>query len=331
MTDPVPAARRATAAWRRHRLVPEFDPRLIEAAVLEATRGHPREREFHSERDAVYDIVDPDRRETAFGALHEGWFTHLALDRPFHEALDEQPAACACGRWLVAVARLLRDEAADLLVAGSVAPTLLVRVRPDTVATPGRLRCLLRRELLHVADMLDPAFGYEAALPREVAGGPAERMVRGNYRVLWNAYVDGRLVRRGLLPAAARPERLAEFRRAFPHRALHAEAAFDAFFDGRDVTHAALLAFARGAPDGARRPRCSLCELPTHDFAPAPALGEHVLAAIERDFPAWRPVDGVCGRCAEVYASRMPKAQRPVPGGEADTPCRVSRRANALP
>lgn len=60
---------------RAQRLDPEFDPRLIEAAVLEASRGHAWEHEFHSERDTVYDIVDPDRRETAFRALHERWFT----------------------------------------------------------------------------------------------------------------------------------------------------------------------------------------------------------------------------------------------------------------
>jgi len=38
--------------------------------------------------------------------------------------------------------------------------------------------------------------------------------------------------------------------------------------------------------------------------AAGPALAGRALAAIVRDFPAWRPADGVCARCAELYASR---------------------------
>lgn len=284
-------------------LDPELEPRLIEAAVLQATRGHPRARAFHAERDTVYDILDPERREAAFETFHRRWFTRLALDGPFRETLGELPSvAGGCRRWLVAAAHGRRDQVADLLVAEDVRPTLLVRVLAETVATPERLRRWLRRELLHVADMLDPAFGYEPTLPRGAAGGPRERVVRGSYRLVWDVYVDGRLMRRGMLPAAVRGERLAEFRRAFPHLEPRSEAAFDAFFEAASLTHAALLAFAAGGPDGAPLSRCSLCDLPTRDFEPAPAaLPDRVLTSIARDFPLWRPADGLCGRCAEVY------------------------------
>jgi hypothetical protein len=289
------------------RLDPEFDPRAVEAAVLEAIRGHAREREFHAQRDAVYEIGEPEPREAAFEALHGRWFERLALDRPFVEALAEQPAiAQHCARWLVTSARGLGAETADLLGGPDIRPTLLVRVLPDTVAAPQRLWHLLRRELLHVADMLDPGFGYDAALPRSAAGGARERGLRENYRVLWNAYVDGRLARRGVLPATVRGERRREFARAFPHLGDRMEAAFEAFFDGQHLTHPGLLAFATAGPDGAPLPRCRLCELPARDFEPAPAaLPHHVLAAIERDFPAWQPADGVCIRCAELYASHV--------------------------
>jgi hypothetical protein len=94
--------------------------------------------------------------------------------------------------------------------------------------------------------MLDPAFGYEAALPPDVAGSALARAVRDRYRILWSSYVDGRLWRQGLLPATAREERSAEFDRAFPRPGGHAVVAFEKFFGGRDLTHAMLLAFARG-------------------------------------------------------------------------------------
>jgi hypothetical protein len=288
------------------RLDPEFEPRLVEAAVLEAIRGHAREREFHTERDAVYGLVEPEPREAAFEALHARWFERFGLDRPFHEALAEEPAvARGCARWLVAGARARRDEAADLLIGADVGPSLFVRVLSGTVVTRDPLLRLLRRELLHVADMLDPGFGYEATLPRDVAGGARERVVRGNYRILWDVYVDGRLVRRGVLPSTVRGDRIAEFGRAFPHLGTRTEAAFEQFFTAPRLTHAALLAFSAGGPDGAPLPECRLCEMPTRDFEPVPAtLPDHVLAAIRRDVPAWQPADGLCRRCAEVYACR---------------------------
>ncbi len=234
------------------RLDPEFDPRLVEAAVLAATRRPPAPDDFHAERDTIYQVAEPERREAAFQALHACWFTRLGLDRPFRGALAEQPAiAAGCARWLVAQARGRREEAADLLIAPDVGPTLLVRVTPETVTAPEMLWRLLRRELLHVADMLDPTFGYEAALPPDAAGPGRERVVRESYRVLWNAWVDGRLVRQGALPATARGERFADFARVFPHLGAGAEAVFGRVFDGPRLTHAALVAFAAGGPEGA--------------------------------------------------------------------------------
>lgn len=289
------------------RLEPEYAPRLVEAAVLAAVAGQVGERQFHVERDRLYEIAAPEPREAAFDALHARWFERLALDRPFSATLAERPEIAArCGRWLVTRARGGRDEAADLLVAPAALPTLLVRVAAETIAAPERLRLLLRRELLHVADMLEPRFGYAPSLPESVAGGARERVVRDNYSVLWNTYVDGRLVRAGLVPAAVRAERLAEFVRAFPRLRAGTEAAFERFFGSRSLTHAELLAFAVGGPDGGPLPRCRLCDLPTRDFEPAPqALPAEARAAIARDFPSWRPAEGLCGRCAELYASRV--------------------------
>lgn len=233
------------------RLDPEFDPRLVEAAVLEAIRGHARERDFHAERGAVYEIVEPEPREAAFEALHACWFERLALDRAFRQTLAEQPEIGArCRRCLVASARVRRDEVADLLVAPDERPTLVVLVMPATVAMPERLRVLLRRELLRVADMLDPRFGYEPAPPAGVAGGAWEWVARDAYRVLWDAWVDGRLVRLGVLPPTARRDRLAAFVRAFRHLGADTEGAFERFFDGRQLTHADLVAFIAGRREG---------------------------------------------------------------------------------
>lgn len=297
---------------RARQLDPEFEPRLVEAAVLAAIRGHRSAHQFHAERDTLYEVVELEPREAAFEALHARWFRRLGLDRPLRGALAEQPGiAPRCGRWLVVLARSRRDETADLLVGSDVGPTLFLQVTPETVAAPQRLWLLLRRELRHVADMLDPEFGYEATLPPGGGGSARERVVRDSYRVLWKAWVDGRLVRLGSLPATARAERLADFARAFPQLGADAEVAFDRFFDAQHLTHAALVAFAAGGAEGARPTRCRLCDLPTRALEPAPAtLPGDVLAAIGRDFPWWRPADGLCRRCVELYAARTPAHSR---------------------
>jgi hypothetical protein len=64
------------------------------------------------------------------------------------------------------------------------------------------------------------------------------------YRVVWDAYVDGRLVAASRALVAVRAERLTEFRRAYPELGDGVEAAFERFFEARRCTHAELVAFA---------------------------------------------------------------------------------------
>jgi hypothetical protein len=288
-------------------LEPEWDPGLVEAAVLAAMRGGAEASTFHAERDGLYELGDPEAREAAFAVLHARWFARRALDRPLREALALWPDVAAnCARCLVTRARDGRDEGGDLLVAPGTRPVLSLRVCPETVAAPDRLRLLLRREVLHVADMLAPPFGYEPALPERVAGRAGERAVRDRYRVVWNTYVDGRLVRAGLLPAAARAERLRDFGRAFSHLGDAVEATFERCFGAPELTHADLLGLAAGDCAGAPPARCRLCDMPARALHPAPdRLPRAALAAIAGDFPSWRPADGLCDRCAELYTSRL--------------------------
>jgi hypothetical protein len=226
-------------------MVPEFEPALVEAAVLAALPGRPEARALHAERDPLYALADPEAREPAFSALHARWFERLGLHRPLLVALAERPGIEAgCARAIVARAPASRAEGADLLVSPPDPPTLLLRLTPATLSRPEQALALLRHELLHVADMLDPDFGYEPRLSSAedtalLDPGRAER-----YRVLRDAYVDGRLVRAGRAPAARRAERRREFTQAFPALSAGAEAAFARFFDAPRCTHAELVAFA---------------------------------------------------------------------------------------
>lgn len=293
----------------------EYQPALVEAAVLVAARARREERALLRERDPLYEIADGEERDSAFVRLYARWFERLALHRSLEDGLAERPViATSCERRVVARVLDRRDEAADLLGAPSARPILLVRMTADTLGAPERALAFLRRELLHVADMLDPAFGYPirgherphaqpvgdttpGAGAREAAGSgwPPEPAVRDRYGVLWDVTVDGRLARSGQAPATARADRWRDFQRAFP---TLAETAFERFWRADRCTHADLLAFARG--DAARR-LCPLCGFPSGGAEPGP-LPPSVLAAIAADFPTWGPGAGICARCAEVYA-----------------------------
>lgn len=301
-------------------LVIEYEPRLVEEAVFVAVRGRPVEREFRRERDRLYDVPDPEEREAGFRALHAAWFERLGLGQGIDRALQEQPSVTACvGRCLVACAPARRDEGAELFVASASGTGLpprvvVIRLRPETLATRERLRLLLRRELLHIADMLDPRFGYEPRFHGSAVGPARERLLLDRYRVLWEAFVDGRLVRRGWAPAAIRAERLTDFARAFEVLGERMGAAFERFFDGVSATHAELAAFAAdpegplgGARGGPRTgERCPLCGFPTTAFEPDPdRLPQEVRQRIRASFPAWDPADGLCRQCGDLYRSRV--------------------------
>lgn len=272
----------------------EYEPALLEHAVLCGVRAAGAERGFLRERTPLYEIAGADAREAAFAELHARWFARLGLHAPLERALAEHPTVAAgCSRGVAVRAADRRDEMADLVGQSAARPALVVRITPETLGDPARALPLLRREVLHAADMLDPRFGQPAA-----AGGPAAALdgaVRDRYRVAWDATVDGRLVRAGHLPESAARERWREFERAYPELGGDARAVFERLLAGGRSTHAELLALARGA-----RRLCALCGFPAGAAAAPPPA---VVRAIAAAFPAWDPARGpVCARCTEIYA-----------------------------
>ena len=305
---------------------PEYDPRLVEDGIIAALRGRPEEGAFYHERETLYAVDDPEERETRFRALHTAWFGRLGFTALITDAFSEQQGVVTgVDRRLVATARSWRDEGAELFVAGGQGPeaparrTLLLRLRPETFRDPLRLRALLRRELTHAADMLDPAFGYDPTTLRGSDTPLPEPLLRERYRVLWAAAVAGRLARRGWAPPGARVERLREFSATFPILGPDAEAAFDRVFGGDCATHAALLAFAvrpqgsLGAVSARSRAgeHCPLCRCATHDFEPEPmGLPSAAREQIRHAVPDWDPTDGLCRQCADLYRARIWLAER---------------------
>jgi hypothetical protein len=292
-----------------------YDPGLIEEVVFLAVSRRPEAKRFHRERSPIYGITDAEEREQAFQNFHRAWFFRLGLSEQVEKTLAEQPLLSANVKSCLVARAPGREEGAELFVNPDQRlnekerRTISIFLRPESFLSPLALQALLRHELLHIADMLDPSFGYEPVLPAAGAGPTHDRLQKERYRVLWDATIDGRMARRGWAPGSLRAERLSEFRRAFPMLREESGDLFSRFFDREAHTHAELVAFVLDPKsfDGALRSpqpggRCPLCGFPTYVFEHKPEeLPAEALARITQDFPQWHPSDGLCTQCADLY------------------------------
>jgi len=288
---------------------------LVEEAVRLALAGRSdrRRQAFHRRREACYAVADPAARDAAFRRLYRRYFLALGLERSLLEVLAEYPELeTAIPRCRVAAARRAADEGAELYVAPAGGRErrrrrlLALHLRPGTLAEGSRLRGLLRRELLHVADMIDPAFGYRPQLPASTAGPVYDQLVRERYAALWSASVIGRLLRRGRAEEGARAAALERVRRVFGPTS---EALAARLLDGPRPTHGELLELAR-APAAAAGAPCPLCRFPSavHEVD---GLEPEVVAAVRAAHPRWRRERGLCPRCADLYRARAGVFARP--------------------
>ncbi len=303
-------------------LTVRYDPHLIEEAVFHARRHGHVLKGIDAQRNRIYQVSDPDDRERRFHELHNSWFVRLGLNQTIEEALREQPIIAAqVGGCFIVCAAESKAQGAELFVAQEERPenpgrrTLRVLLTPESLLSSTSLITFLRRELFHIADMLDADFAYEPALPKAEGVPTYDTIITNRYRVLWDITIHGRMTRRGWLPESDRAEQLAYFRDAFPMLKDNADESFNRFFDTDRPTHPELAAFAfdprdakgTGGDPCAPGAHCPLCKFPTHSFEPQPdRLGDDVLAAIKGDFEYWTPSMGLCAQCADLYrASRL--------------------------
>ena len=298
-----------------------LDPGLVEEAVLLAIQTSADQQEFRAARDSLYALAEPES-ERAFTELHFAWFQRLGLDRSIRLALAELPIiARSCTRCVVSRSVSARDEGADLLVnpdlSGVSGRTVLVKLRASAFGEPVPMLAMLRSELLHVADMVDPDFGYEPTVKSADYGPTYGQLMRERYRVLWNVTVAGRLVRRGVAGPNAKAEADRSFVAAFPMLVADTDEAFARFFGGHKVTHAEMMSFAaspRAARNGATLEPglpCPLCGLPTFSPERKPELlAAEVVKSIVAEFPTWEPQRGLCIQCADLFRARCAMGKR---------------------
>lgn len=258
--------------------------------------------------EAIYELPEEEREEaftTAYGAI----FEERKLGEPLNPLLAEFPTLQGLEEVLIFMAISLRDESAEL---SRDRTKMGIRLRAERLREPEQLAAFLRHELVHISDMLDPAFGYRY----EPLDRIQDQMLPRRYQVLWDVYIDGRLERQGQVETTTREERQREFERLFsflPRR--QRAAAFQGLWNAQEMTHTQLLEIAEepaklavlgvGVGDVSSTPIsgtfCPLCQFPTFQWAdPEPGM----LSVIQKDFSTWTPEEGICGRCYEYYQIR---------------------------
>ena len=300
-----------------------LEPSLVERAVFEFVRREagltPR---YHAEFAACHVETDADARDAAFRAMHERWFERLGLRARLMDEVARFPRVRdGVARVAVADARGRGRQSVELFGRAG-AYTVAVAVSPLLLLEAETFRRWIRSELLRVDDMLDPTFEFDVRLQLGDGAAGLTQRLRDRYALLWAISVDARLSESDAAPDELRRRRVDELARAFSLPLSSAQAVFAQLWSEARVqrpSHPALVARVHdGWPDVAAPmdasacdpapvpgAPCPLCRFPTHDWMRPADLPGAVAREIRSDFPAWRPTDGVCGRCAELYRGRV--------------------------
>ena len=238
----------------------ELESQLLEAVVFLEVRRREQlgdqstYRDYRERVDALYDLpVDDEGRDVAFRDVHAGFFEQLGFEQAIRDYLEEFPLLHQeLDRISLLRAKSRKEEGAELFVrrdegnSGRHHRTAVLRLRAEIFLDTEKLSILLRRELYHVSDMVEPAFGYEPDLGDTGESIAQENLVRDRYRVLWNLYIDARLARAGRAPAAILQQPQSLLERAFDSLGdQEIKAVFETVSNATSLTHSDLLALAR--------------------------------------------------------------------------------------
>jgi hypothetical protein len=301
-----------------------IQPSLIERLVFDAVRNDAeRSRRYHRAFARCHEEPTEESRDRAFAALHETWFAELGF-RGVMDALIARTTRVrhAVSRFMLTLAPGRGGQSVELFGAPG-RYSVVMSVAPVLFRDEAAFCYWARHELMHVDDMLDPAFEYDIAHRPTGATPTARDLVRERYALMWGICIDARLDLAGHLPENVKPRRQDELARAFgtpPHDVV--ERVFQSLwnqFAAARPSHPVLMHMARmglpelRSPDTAWQPErqapgtpCPACRFPTFDWADREQL-DALAGAVQADRAEWTVSDGLCGRCAELYRSRLPR------------------------
>lgn len=202
---------------------------------------------YQKERESKYELPLDDR-DKAFHELNLEYFSTLGYASLLFEMLQDF-SLFAENLDLVSFVKASKrvEEGADLFVqqddVGDSIKTMFFKLMPEQFQHLKSLKMLLRREFLHVHDMLDPGFCYAPSLKTGNSVEMAERnLLQDRYRLLWHIYVNVRLSEKFVDYESW--ELLPQMRRVFPGLTQGEYSNMENNFKTRKWTHLELLSLA---------------------------------------------------------------------------------------
>lgn len=326
----------------------EYDPRLTEEIVSQGIKNLEQEGnmripdQFRAECDPIYDkypIADRDDIdfEDAFRGIYMRFFKILGYEDIVRQALSEYPVIDEkVGEIIVKVCYAVEKEEANLAKKKIEDPergelsVIHLQITSPRFFEKESLKIFLRHELMHVTDMLDPLFCYDN---NPLGVTPSEEcIVKNHYGLIWDIYIDQRLIRQERLNPQVKDERRTEF--DVTYRSIPEDdriSIFEGLWQIEALTHPQILACAKNptglldyraalSPEQIQRQKqdkkkkihlpgmlCPLCKFPTHRWKEEESISKEVVEKVKEDAPHWDPSDGLCERCDEVYRAILGK------------------------
>lgn len=293
-----------------------FEPYFVEEAVflriqeIEKSGKKDLVRLFHDERARLYETVSKADQESKFRTFYLKHFHSLEIEKIFTDVIREFPLLQSSDLQVLVKSTFRKNqEAADLFVDPPIL-RLVISIRVPQILNPSYVGRFLRHELLHVSDMLDPAFHYSPKPELGGVGGVENNLIRERFRLLWDLYVSSRLIQGDHEPLIPLIELKEKFERSFSYLDDARKAQIIAEFVGKKKwTQAGLVRLARNdrvnKSLGKGGLRCPLCHFTSYEnvrvWTPEQAP---VIYEVRKDFPGWKPPQGLCTQCYDLYESR---------------------------
>jgi len=300
----------------------EYQPQLVESAVLHVINGYSEEHRFREVRNKIYEMNNPDAQEAAFQSLHQNWFNRLDFGQPLLEVLDAWPILKNnTQRCIVLKAQSEKSIGAELYVADTNGSshtrdirTILIQLSPGMFRSTDALLTFLRHELMHIVDMVNPDFEYHPEFAQTEAGLPYDPMLQKRYEVLWNITIDGRLLQLGWGSNENYKKHWNLFRHMFNGERHRQKKMFEHYYNILSPTHTDIVTFAQqpeiylqgAALSSPHTGRCSLCQFPATNLTSLSLnLPQSLIEIIHDDHPKWSKEDPICQQCLDLYESNI--------------------------
>ena len=229
----------------------EYDPQLVEQATFLAARSNPgNECAMHELLDPLYRIGDTELRQSAFREAYSQLFRGFGLHQIVPAYAWTFPLLSGrLERCIVREAERRRAQSADLYRDKSEGRTnggeqvLIIALCPECLVDQDRLRPWLNRQLRHIEDMVDERFAYECELPAGTA--VQQNLIRDRYAILWDIFVESRLIRSAVLCSDGVGGLWLSFSRAFARDGrTPSKAVFERLLAAENLTHTQLMSWA---------------------------------------------------------------------------------------